>query len=245
MNALASILDLTGAERLPQSAAGVPVVVFDLDGTLVDTAPDLAASLNHCLTGDGLPPVDVDRLRPIAGRGARAMLLAGYEWAGRPISDEVLSRQTERFLAYYAAHVADHTRPYPGAVAALDRLAAHGTILAVCTNKTEALAKLLLRTLGLADRFAAICGADTFTERKPHPLHLAGTVARAGGRLGDAVMIGDTDTDMEAARRAGIPGVLALFGYDPDPAARGKAARMIAHFDDLTTALVARIPRPV
>lgn len=244
MNALLPLPRPIESRPLAARSDGTPAttVAFDLDGTLVDTAPDLSAALDHCLASAGLPPMPFAGLRPLAGRGARAMLAGGYAHAGRTASDSELTEQTERFLAHYAAHVADRSRPYPGAVAALDRLAGAGARLAVCTNKTEALARLLLETLGLAGRFLAICGADTFAERKPHPAHLSGTVATAGGDLARTVLVGDTDTDMEAARRLGVPGVLMLFGYDADADARAKAAVCLRHFDELTPDLLAAPP---
>lgn len=215
-----------------------PVAVFDLDGTLVDTAPDLAGSLNHCLRLAGLAETSVERIRPLAGKGARAMLIEAYRWAGVEPSPEVLTQQFECFLAYYADHIAVSSRPYPGAVEALGRLDKAGFRLVICTNKTERLARLLLKELQLDGRFVAICGADTFAGRKPDPVHLLGSITAAGGYPIDSVMIGDSDTDLEAAERIGIPSVLVAFGYDGDDQARSKATRVIEHFDELTPALL-------
>ncbi|MBB3935193.1 HAD hydrolase-like protein [Aureimonas phyllosphaerae] len=218
-------------------------VVFDLDGTLVDTAPDLTGALNHCLASAGLSATTLDSVRPQAGHGAKAMLTAAYMRADRPLGDAELTEQTARFLAYYGDHIAVSSTLFPGALATLDRMADAGATLAVCTNKTEALAIRLLRELRLADRFAAICGADTFMARKPDPVHLSGTIALAGGRIDCAVMIGDTDTDIEAAKRLGLPSILLGFGYDADRIAREKATAVVSHFDEIDVALVDRLIR--
>jgi phosphoglycolate phosphatase len=218
-----------------------PIAVFDLDGTLVDTAPDLAASLNVCLVAEGLQPATLSAVRPHAGHGARMMLQQAYGRAGMVLAEADVARQLERFLGHYADHIADHSRPFPGAVEALDRLAAAGYLLAVCTNKTEALARLLLETLGLGDRFAAICGADTFPARKPDPRHLLGTIDRARGTAARALMIGDTATDTDAAVAATVPCVLLDFGYAPDARARADADVVIDHFDQLTVDLADRL----
>ncbi|HEX2019173.1 MAG TPA: HAD family hydrolase [Aurantimonas sp.] len=217
------------------------VAVFDLDGTLVDTAPDLAASLNHCLAAAGMAAVPLDLVRPHAGHGARVMLREAYRRDGRVLGEDEEAEQLARFLDHYERHIAVHSRPFPGAADAMDRLAAEGFALAICTNKHERLAVLLLSELGLGARFAAICGADTFARRKPDPIHLTGTIERSGGVGARAIMIGDTITDISAARAAGIASVLVDFGYAPDPDARAGAtvviddyARLDAPFARLT-----------
>lgn len=228
-----SLLSTTAA-----SPGDAVLVVFDLDGTLVDTAPDLSGALNHCLELAELPTLSVEALRPHAGRGARAMLEEGYRQGGRIADESELRHAVPLFLAHYEAHIADASRPFPGAVDALDRLAAAGLQLAVCTNKTEALARRLLEALGLDDRFAAICGSDSFAGRKPDPVHLLGTLALAAGTAARSVMVGDTDTDIEAARRAGLASVLVDFGYDPCPLARAKAGRIVSSFEALDAGLI-------
>lgn len=218
-----------------------PIAVFDLDGTLVDTAPDLAASLNACLTRAGLAPSGLEEVRPHAGHGARMMLQQAYGRAGHPLLAPEMERQLAVFLAHYEAHIADLSRPLPGVTDALDRLQAGGYILAVCTNKTERLAVKLLQALGLADRFAAICGADTFAGRKPDPRHLLGTITRAGG--GAAFLVGDTATDTDAAIAAAIPSVLVDFGYAPDARARADATVVISDYAMLDLALADRLTK--
>ena len=157
------------------------VAVFDLDGTLIDTAPDLASSLNHCLAAADMPPLALEVVRPHAGHGARAMLREAYGRAGRVLPDAEMDAQVARFLDHYADNLAELSRPFPGAVTAMDRLAAAGYRLAICTNKYERFARALLGALDLDQRFAAVCGADTFPRRKPDPMHLLGTIGRAGG----------------------------------------------------------------
>ena len=216
-----------------------PIAVFDLDGTLVDTAPDLANSLNACLAEAGLAPSTLEDIRPHAGHGARVMLQHAYGRAGHPLLDAEMERQFAFFLADYEAHIADLSRPLPGVVEAMDRLEAAGYVLAVCTNKTERLSIKLLEILGLADRFAAICGADTFAGRKPDPRHLLGTIGRAGG--GPAFLVGDTATDTDAAIAASIPCVLVDFGYAPDARARADATLVISNYALLDAALADRL----
>src|ERR1700688_1055305 len=169
-----------------------PTIVFDLDGTLVDTAPDLIATLNTILAREGLPPVAFAAARNMVGGGARAMIERGLAAAGRtPVAAEV-ERLCGQFIDHYAAHIADRSRPFPGVGAALDALAHGGCRLAVCTNKLEWLSLRLLRALALADRFAAICGADTFGVQKPDAAILHRTVARAGGHRDVANIVGDS-----------------------------------------------------
>ena len=158
-------------------------VVFDLDGTLVDTAPDLINALNFVLDREGLPPVPLHSARNMIGAGARKLIERGLELEGRFASVEDISRLTGDFIDYYAAHIADVSRPFEGLEDALDDLQTQGYRFAVCTNKLEWLSKLLLDQLGLSSRFAAICGADTFGVSKPDPAILRQTVARAGGQL--------------------------------------------------------------
>ncbi|KQT53289.1 phosphoglycolate phosphatase [Aureimonas sp. Leaf454] len=211
----------------------IPLAVFDLDGTLVDTAPDLAASLNHCLASAGLAPVPLADIRPHAGHGARRMIQFAYGRAGHPLLDQDLETQLARFLSHYEANIAVASRPFPGILGAMDRLGAAGYRLAVCTNKREQLARLLLAELGLAERFAAICGSDTFAAMKPDPVHLLGTIDRAGGRPAGSFLVGDTATDTDAAIAACVPCILVDFGYAPDERARAGASRIIRHYDEL------------
>src|SRR5436309_14424418 len=189
------------------------IVVFDLDGTLVDTAPDLINALNFVLEREGLPPVPLHSARNMIGAGARKLIERGLELEGRFATPEDISRLTVDFIDHYAAHIADLSRPFEGVEAALDELQRSGYRFAVCTNKLEWLSRLLLDELGLSSRFSVICGADTFGVSKPDPAILQQTVARAGGRFAATVMVGDAGTDVGVARRANVPMVGVDFGY--------------------------------
>jgi phosphoglycolate phosphatase len=215
----------------------VRTVVFDLDGTLVDTAPDLIGALNFVLDREGLPPVPLKSARTLIGAGARALLERGLEVDGRHAGVEDINRLTDDFIEYYAAHIADASRPFDGLESALDDLAAKGYRFAVCTNKLEWLSKRLLDRLGLSARFAAICGADTFGISKPDPAILRQTVARAGGQLSTAIMVGDAGPDIGVARRAGIPVIGVEFGYTEVPIADLKPDRLVGHMSELPAAV--------
>lgn len=215
--------------------------VFDLDGTLVDTAPDLIESLNHCLESAGLARLELEAMRAHAGHGGRAMLTEAYRRAERELAAAELEDQLVRFLAHYGDNIAVLSTPFPGVIEAMDRLSQNGWTLAICTNKYESLAVALLEALKLDHRFAAICGADTFARRKPDPLHLTETIALAGGSLDAAVMIGDTATDVDAACAAHVPSILVDFGYGADEATSAKAGAVISSYDDLTAELADRL----
>jgi phosphoglycolate phosphatase len=215
------------------------IVVFDLDGTLVDTAPDLINALNFVLDREGLPPVPLQSARTMIGAGARRLIERGLELEGRLASSDDISRLTADFIDYYAAHIADSSRPFEGLEAALDDLNGLGFRFAVCTNKLEWLSKLLLDRLGLSTRFSAICGADTFGISKPDPAILKQTIARAGGELSAAVMVGDAGPDIGVARRAGVPVIGVGFGYTEVPIADLKPDRLINHMRELPAAVQA------
>jgi phosphoglycolate phosphatase len=217
--------------------ASVRTVVFDLDGTLVDTAPDLINALNFVLDREGLPPVPLHSARNMIGGGARRLIERGLELEGRAASVGDITRLTDDFIAYYAEHIADVSRPFEGLESALDDLGKRGYRFAVCTNKLEWLSKLLLDRLGLSARFSAICGADTFGIAKPDPAILQQTVARAGGDISRAIMVGDAGPDIGVARRAGIPVIGVGFGYTEIPIAELKPDRLIHHMNELPAAV--------
>jgi phosphoglycolate phosphatase len=193
------------------SLVGV-AVIFDLDGTLVDTAADLAASMNFVLLQAGREPVPLDRVRHLVGHGARAMLDRGFrENDGAAPVD--LDPHVALFLEHYLQHIADQSRPFPGAIAALDRLQADGAVIAICTNKREAWARALFDALGMTLRFAAIVGADTVGVAKPDARPVISALRQSRAERG--VFVGDSDTDIRAACAAGLPCLAALFGYGP------------------------------
>jgi phosphoglycolate phosphatase len=212
-------------------------VVFDLDGTLVDTAPDLINALNYILVREGMPPVPLHSARTMIGAGVRRLIERGLELDGRAVELEDITRLTADFIDYYAAHIADVSRPFEGLEGALDDLAARGYRFAVCTNKLEWLSKLLLERLGLSARFSAICGADTFGVSKPDPAILRQTVARAGGEMSSTMMVGDAGPDIGVARRAGVPVIGVTFGYTEVPIADLKPDLLIHHMKELPAAV--------
>jgi len=208
-------------------------LVFDLDGTLADTAPDLMGALNFVLKREGVAPLPVGAARRLLGAGGRALIQRGFAESGREIDAATLERLFVDFLAYYNAHIADGSTLFPGVVSCLDRCAGAGWRLAVCTNKMELSTKLLLGKLGVLDRFAFVCGQDTFGIGKPDPKPLVETVRAAGGALESAVMVGDSKTDVAIARAAGVPVVCVDFGYTDVPAAELGPDRVVSRFDSV------------
>lgn len=214
-----------------------PIVVFDLDGTLVDTAPDLLASLNHCLGLASVQPADAGEIRRFVGLGGRIMIERAFAAFGRTLADGQLDELYAAFLEHYLAGIPGRSAPYPGVLSAMERLAGAGYRLAVCTNKQETHSKRLLSGLGIDGRFAAICGQDTFPYRKPDPRHLFDTITAAGGDAARALMVGDSRTDIDTAKAAGIPVVAVDFGYTDRPVGEFEPSRIISHFDELTVPL--------
>jgi phosphoglycolate phosphatase len=214
-------------------------LVFDLDGTLADTAPDLMAALNFVLRREGVAPMPVAAARRLLGAGGRALIRRGFAEAGRTLDEETLDRLFVDFLAHYNAHIADGSTLFPGVVACLDRCVAAGWRLAVCTNKMEHSTKLLLDKLGVLDRFAFVCGQDTFGVGKPDPKPFVETVRAAGGALERAVMVGDSKTDIATARAAGAPVICVDFGYTDVPVAELGPDRVVSHFNAVIDAAAA------
>jgi len=210
------------------------VVVFDLDGTLADTALDLTASLNHALEGLGRTSIPAEDVRRMVGHGARALLHKGLAATGA-VDDALIEQAFPLLVRYYEDHIADHTRPFDGVEAALDALDAQGVKLAICTNKLETLSLDLVAALGWQSRFAAIVGGDTLPQRKPDPAPVHEAIGRAGG--GSAVFVGDSISDTDAARAAGIPCVALTFGFSDRPADQLGATALIDHYDQLLPTL--------
>jgi phosphoglycolate phosphatase len=210
-----------------------PTIVFDLDGTLVDTAPDLIATLNLIFAEQNVPQIAFEDARALIGGGVKVLLERGLAAQNISFTPADLDRLYDGYLERYAAHIADRSRPFPGLEPALDRLAAQGCRFAVCTNKLEWLSVRLLEALGLAQRFGAICGQDTFGIQKPDPEMLRRTIVKAGGDPACAVMVGDSATDVDTARAAGIPVVAVDFGYTETPVSLLAPDRVISHFDAL------------
>jgi phosphoglycolate phosphatase len=220
-------------------AARRPTIVFDLDGTLVDTAEDLVATLNAVLTAEDMAPVSRETAIGMVGSGMRVLIESAFGAQGRALTPATLDRLLASFVDRYEAHIADASRPYPGVAAALDRFGSEGWLLAVCTNKFEGLARKLLAALDLDRYFPVVTGQDTFGFRKPDPRHLTETIRAAGGHPDAAIMVGDSRTDIDTARAAAVPVVAVSFGYSPVPIATFNPDRIIASFDELDGAVAA------
>jgi phosphoglycolate phosphatase len=210
------------------------VIAFDLDGTLADTAPDIAAALNRMLADFGRPALAADAIRPMIGDGAKNLIRRVLAATGE--ADEALvERAHPLYLDHYRANVCDGTRPYPGVEQALDELAALGVTLAICTNKIESISRDLLAALGWRDRFEVLIGGDSLAVRKPDPQVLHETIARAGG--GRAAFVGDTMVDAKTARAARVPFVAVSFGFRDRPAEALGADALIDSYAELIPAL--------
>ena len=212
-------------------------VAFDLDGTLIDTAPDLMRCTNYALGLAGLAPVDDTVLRPIISYGARAMIVRGLAVHGKALTDGEIERLFKRFIDHYVATISRESRPFPGLIAALDWLEANGARLAVCTNKLSGMSHRLLEDLDMVRRFRCIAGRDTYPHHKPHPAHLLRTIEQAGGRADRAIMVGDSDVDLATARAANVPMIAVSFGYCDPPVATFGPDMLIGHYDDFPAAV--------
>lgn len=211
-------------------------IVFDLDGTLVDTAPDLVRALNETMDLEGLPRVKLETVRRLVGQGARALIERASALHGVTFSATRLDQLTREFVGFYAADIARESTPFDGVVEALDSLQSLGAKLAVCTNKRTALSQQLLDALKLSGRFSVIVGADAVTERKPHPDHYRAAVTRAGGVVRRSVMVGDTSADVASARGAGAPVCVVSFGYCDVDAEKLGADALLHRFSELAPA---------
>lgn len=213
-------------------------IVFDLDGTLVNTAPDLGAALNHVLTSQGRPPVpDTEVLHGMVGYGARALIERGMAASGGLPPEPEMQILLQRFLRYYAANIANQSRPFPGVIETLNHFRARDARLAVCTNKPAGLCRTLFAALDLNAYFPVILGGDSLQVRKPDPLHLLETIRQAGGEPARAVMVGDSAADVDAARAAGVPVVAVSFGYTLTPVNTLGADMVIDQFAELIEVL--------
>jgi phosphoglycolate phosphatase len=219
-----------------------PVVLFDLDGTLADTALDLCHTMNVLLERHGRSRIPETHVRPMVGAGARKIMERGFEATGAPVDEPFLDQLFEEFLEYYGNHIADHTVLFPGVRDQLEALTTRDVKLGVCTNKAERLTHQLLEILEITDFFPVVIGGDTLSVRKPNPLHLTEAVAQLGGTIESSVMVGDSRPDIEAARAATISSVCVTFGYTDIPAAQLGADHLIDHFDALPAALKALRP---
>ena len=211
-----------------------PIIVFDLDGTLVDTAPDLMDSLNHTLAAGKLSPVDKASFRRFVGNGGRVMIERAFAAQKVPLAAVEHERLLGLFIAHYTDNIPGRSQPFPGVAAAIARFEADGYLLAICTNKYEANSLALIEALGLSRHFSANCGQDTFPFRKPDPRHLTETILRAGGDPRHALMVGDSRTDIDTAKAAGIPVVAVDFGYTDRHVREFDPSVIVSHFDEIT-----------
>lgn len=213
------------------------VLVFDLDGTLVSSMEDLCTALNTVLAEAGYNEIPQENVRDMVGMGARVLLQRGLEANGVDWRSIDLDALFDRFLVHYEAHIADQTRPFEGVLAALEAFRDQGWKLAVCTNKIERLTRPLLEALDMTGHFDAIVGGDTFGKPKPDAGPVLGAIDLAGGTAEGAIMIGDSVTDIDAARAAGIPVIAVDFGYTPVPVTELGPDIVISHFDELPAAV--------
>ncbi len=224
-------IDPTRLKALPDMHA--PIAVFDLDGTLAHTAPDLIATLNVILEREGLPAVPLAEANGLIGAGAKALIERGFAVSNRALTLDRHNALFDDFIAHYGDNLAVHSQLFDGVEMALEQFRKEGWKLAVCTNKIEKHSIKLLETLGIAERFAAICGRDTFAVFKPDPDHLRLTIAKAGGDPGRAIMVGDSRTDIDTAKAAGIPSIGVPFGYTDVPMQELGADAMVHHFNHM------------
>jgi phosphoglycolate phosphatase len=208
-------------------------IAFDLDGTLVDTAPDLIGALNIVLGQRGLPTLPVEAARALVGRGARHLIEHGFACAGERLDPDEIGGLVARFIEAYRGRIASESRPFPGVEASLSILAAAGARLVVCTNKRTDLSVALLDALEMTDRFAAVIGADKAPAPKPDPRHFLAAIEAVGGDPAYALMVGDSINDVASAQAAGAPTIVVSFGYTQTPAAELGAERLIDHFSEL------------
>jgi phosphoglycolate phosphatase len=218
------------------------IIGFDLDGTLIDTCEDLRIACNHALAIGDIAPLSPLQIRSAIGGGARNMLKRGIEVNGNgPVEGILFEQMFDAFLVHYQANIAVHSRPFPGALEALDALDALGVKVAIVTNKAEHMADLLFRTLGLRDRFAAFLGGDSLGRDKAKPapdlIHEMIRRCQALGSGDRAAFVGDSHFDIDAARNAGIPSVACAFGFMMQPVEELGADAIISHFDELVETL--------
>jgi len=214
-----------------------PSIVFDLDGTLVDSANDLIPALNKTICAEGLKPVAKQDATKVVGQGAAKMIELAYKLNDVSLAQEKLDELFKQFLKHYENHIADETIFFDGCLSALDRLSVDGWQFSVCTNKLENLAVKLLTQMQEEKRFITISGGDTFEHKKPHPSHILETIKRAGANPTTSIMVGDSINDIAAAKAANVPSIAVDFGYTEQPVTEMGADIVISHFDEFYDAV--------
>lgn len=211
----------------------IKALIFDLDGTLVDTAPDLMASTNHVLALLDRRPITMEEVRNFVGHGAKALIERGCNATGAPVEPEDLQRLYEEFIIYYAANIAVNSQVFPGVVKLLERCQAAGIKCGVCTNKLESLSVRLINEIGLSPHFGCIIGPDTIGVAKPNPAPYFEAVRRLGVATENSIMFGDSETDILTAKAAGVPVIAVPFGYTPQPVETYDPTHLVQHFDEI------------
>lgn len=215
-----------------------PIILFDLDGTLIDSAPDLVGTLNIILKRHGRTTLTISAVKKLVGNGARALLERGFKETGAPA--ENLDALTVEFIETYVPNCAVLSRPFSGVIETLDTFANSGYRMAVCTNKPQAPSETILTELGLMQYFEVVVGGDFFPMRKPDPQHLLGALQLMDAPENPAIMVGDSYNDVASARNAGIPVIVVTYGYTTTPAHELGGDILVDHFSDIVTA-VARL----
>ena len=217
--------------------AAIDAIAFDLDGTLIDSVPDVRAAINRLLVSEGRSEVSLEQTLSLVGQGARVMMEQAMTLGGEPPAADALDRMVETYIEFYRRHPADLTTIYPGVIEVLESLAAQGVRMGICSNKPFVMTKLVLKTLGLDRYFDAVTGGDNVPQRKPDGRHVTHTLALMGGRPAHAVMVGDSETDVAAGKDAGLPVIAVTYGYAHVPVAELGADVLIERFSDLPAAL--------
>ena len=225
-------------------ASRFDTVIYDLDGTLIDSAKDMQMAVSNVLADHGLAPVTEDDVRIFMGQGSKVTMGKAFAKYGKTLDDEALGAVTREFVRYYEADPISHTTAFAGVAEVVARFAGLGLKQGVCTNKFERPSRMILEHLKLMPPISDVAGADTFPVRKPDPKHILLLVERMGGDASRTVMIGDSIHDVEAAHSAGLPAVLVSWGYTARPASELGAEAVIERFGDLPRALAGIAGRP-
>jgi len=223
----------------------IDTVIFDLDGTLVHTAPDLLRATNHVLEQNGRTPVVLDQILDMVSFGAKQMIKRGFDITGGPVDEAELDVMFMHFLDYYIANVAVDSRPFEGCIDLLEKCQGRGMKLGVCTNKPETIAVKLLAELDMLKYFAAIVGPDTINIAKPDPAPYYETITRIGGNLHKSIMIGDSKIDIMTAKAAKVPVIAFTFGYSDEPIKDLGADYVLGHYDEVAEILLGSLPHRV
>ncbi|SDQ93539.1 HAD-IA family hydrolase [Pseudovibrio sp. Tun.PSC04-5.I4] len=214
-----------------------PVLVFDLDGTLLETIGDLTASMNHVLVGAGFEAIEPEKVRKMVGAGVKSLLSRGLEANKVEATEEILQPLLVKFIRHYETHIADHTFAFPEALETVARLRAAGWKTAICTNKLEKLAKPLVKAMEMDQLFDAVVGGDTFSKNKPDAMPVFGAIDIAGGARAGSIFVGDSNADITAARNAGLPVIAVDFGYTDTPVRELGPDVVISHYNQLEAAI--------